>query len=124
MEIDIEKAKQKFIVYTEKYDLQNENIKRKQEHSLRVMQIAEKLAKMLGLSKEEIQLATLIGLLHDIGRFEQYVRFKNYGVIKEFDHGDYAVEILKKNMRNFIKDDKYDSIILNAIKNHNKYKID
>lgn len=124
MEIDIEKAKQEFIVYTEKYDLQNENIKRKQEHSLRVMQISEKLAKMLGLSKEEIQLATLIGLLHDIGRFEQYVRFKNYGVIKEFDHGDYAVEILKKNMRNFIKDDKYDSIILNAIKNHNKYKIE
>ena len=67
MEIDIEKAKQEFIVYTEKYDLQNENIKRKQEHSLRVMQISEKLAKMLGLSKEEIQLATLIGLLHDIG---------------------------------------------------------
>lgn len=61
-----------------------------------------KACKMLGLSKEEIQLATLIGLLHDIGRFEQYVRFKNYGVIKEFDHGDYAVEILKK-IWNFIK---------------------
>lgn len=41
MIIDIEKAKQKFIGYSENYDLKNENIKRKQTHSLRVMEISK-----------------------------------------------------------------------------------
>ncbi len=35
--IDIEKAKEEFINYTKKYDVQNVNIARKIEHSLRVM---------------------------------------------------------------------------------------
>lgn len=35
--MDIEKAQKEFIKYTEKYDLSDVNIKRKQEHSIRVM---------------------------------------------------------------------------------------
>ena len=37
--IDINKAKVEFLRYTEKFDLENENIKRKQLHSLRVIEI-------------------------------------------------------------------------------------
>ena len=62
--------------------------------------------------------------MHDIARFEQYARFKNYNVISNFDHGDYAVEILNKDMRKYIETDQYDDIIKIAIKNHNKYKIE
>lgn len=124
LKLDLEKAQKEFIKYTEKYDLKNQNIKGKQLHSLRVMEISKRIAEMLNLSEEKIQIATLIGLLHDIGRFEQYIRFKYYGVIKEFDHGDYAVQILKNDIRKYIEDERYDSIIFKAIKNHNKYKIE
>lgn len=124
MNIDLEKAKKEFIKYTEKYDLENKNIQGKQLHSLRVMEISTKIAEALELTQEEIDLATLIGLLHDIARFEQYVRFKNYNVISNFDHGDYAVEILNKDIRKYIETDKYDDIIKIAIKNHNKFKIE
>ena len=68
----MEKAKEEFIKYTGKFNLQDENIDRKQQHSLRVMKISNQLAKELELNEEQIQLATLIGLLHDIGRFKQY----------------------------------------------------
>ena len=68
MKIDMEKAKEEFIKYTGKFNLQDENIDRKQQHSLRVMKISNQLAKELELNEEQIQLATLIGLLHDIGR--------------------------------------------------------
>lgn len=124
MEIELEKAKEEFLKYTEEFNLKDENIKRKQLHSLRVMAVSEEIAKRLGLSQEKVELATLIGLLHDIGRFKQYSVIGLGDNIKGFDHGDYGVEILNTNIRKFIKTDKYDEIIKKAIKNHNKYKIE
>ena len=123
--IDIEKSKNEFIKYTQKFNLENNNIKRKQLHSLRVMNISNTIAKELNLSKEEIGIATIIGLLHDIGRFEQYTKFNN--TFKEIiDHGDLGEEILRKGkyIGKYINDDQYIDIVCIAIRNHNKYKIE
>ncbi len=124
--IDLEKAKSEFIKYTNNYDLNNSHIIRKIYHSLRVMDVSKKIAENLNLSKEQIDLATLIGLLHDIARFEQRKRYGTYYDKKSVDHGDLAVELLEENnfIRTFIEDDKYDKIIKIAIKNHNKYEIE
>ena len=104
----------------------NKRIYSKKYHSLRVMEISNKLAQELNLSEEEIEVATLIGLLHDIARFEQCSRFPGFKDTKIFDHGDVGVEILEKDnfIRKFIKNDKYDDIIKVAIKNHNKFEIE
>lgn len=124
--IDIEKAKKEFINYTNNYDLTNHHIARKVSHSLRVMEISKKIAQNLNLDKEQIDIATIIGLLHDIARFEQRKRFGTFYDKKSIDHGDLAVELLEENnfMRLFIEDGKYDKIIKTAIKNHNKYEIE
>ena len=124
MIIDLEKAKKEFLKYTENYDLTNENINRKQGHSIRVMNISKQIATELNLTEEQIQIATLIGLLHDIARFEQYTQYQTYNDNRSFDHGDYGVEILNKDMRKYIKTDKYDKLIKIAIKNHNKFEIE
>lgn len=126
MNIDIEKAKEEFLKYTEDYDLENPNIKRKQQHSLRVMQLSEEIAKGENFSEEEVQIAKLIGLLHDISRFKQYTEYKSFKDADSFDHGDMGVEILEKNnyIRNFIQTEEYDDIIKKAIKNHNKYEVE
>ena len=122
--IDLEKAKNEFIKYTNNYDLTNSHITRKIYHSLRVMKVS--IAEDLNLTKEQIELATLIGLLHDIARFEQRKRYGTYYDKKSVDHGDLAVELLEENnfIRTFIETDKYDDIIKCAIKNHNKYEIE
>lgn len=124
--IDLKQAEKSFLKETEKYDLTNENIKRKQLHSLRVRDYARKIAKELDLTDKQIDIATRIGLLHDIGRFEQYQKFKTFWDLKSVDHGDLGVEILKENnkIREFIEEADYDSSILTAIKNHNKYQIE
>ena len=124
--INIEKAESEFNNYVKNYDMDNVNINRKFFHSHRVKQIAEEIAKSLNLSEEEIKLAKLIGLLHDIARFEQYTRYQTFSDLKSIDHGDFGVEILKQNnfIRKFIETDEYDNIIFNAIKNHNKFKIE
>lgn len=124
MKIDLEKAKKEFLRYTENYDLTNENINRKQGHSIRVMNISKQIATELNLTEEQIQIATLIGLLHDIARFEQYTQYQTYNDNRSFDHGDYGVKILDKDMRKYIETDEYDKIIKIAIKNHNKFEIE
>lgn len=124
--MDLNKAIEAFIKYTEKFDLEDSNINRKQKHSLRVMKICEDIAQRENFSEEEKQIAKLIGLLHDIARFKQYTEYKTFRDIDSFDHGDMGVEILKKDnfIRNFIEDNKYDSIIKKAVKNHNKFQIE
>ena len=124
--IDFEKAKQEFMKYVNKFDTENNQIQRKIGHSIRVMELSEKIAKRENFAQEETEIAKLIGLLHDIGRFEQYTKYGTFSDIRSIDHGMLAVEILKKDeyIRKFIKEKKYDEIIMTAIKNHNQYGIE
>ena len=124
MDINMENAKEEFIKYTENYDLTDENLDGKQKHSLRVMQISEEIARDLKLNQEEIKLAALIGLLHDIARFEQYTKYKTFRDLDSIDHGDYGAKILKKEIRKYVELPQYDEIIIKAVKNHNKYKME
>ena len=124
--IDLENAKKEFEKYISNYDLNNPEIKRKVGHSFRVSKISEKIAKSLNLSDEEIKIATLIGLLHDIGRFEQQTKYKTNEDIYSIDHAKLGVEILEENnyIIKYIKNHKYEDIIKTAIYNHNKYEIE
>ena len=124
--INLEKCKNEFLKYTEEFDFEKEGIKRKQLHSLRVMEESKKVAKALKLNKEEIELAELIGLLHDIGRFEQYNRENEQCNEMILDHANLGVEILVKDdyIKKYIDDKHYIPIILKAIKNHNKLEIE
>ena len=40
----------------------------------------------------------VIGLLHDIGRFEQEAQYHTFNDFKSMDHGDYGAEYLKNNI--------------------------
>ena len=123
--MNIENAKKEFSKYVEQYDLQNPKIKIKFEHCCRVMEASKKIAESLNLDDEEIEVATLIGLLHDIGRFEQIRLYDTFSDAKSIDHGDLGVEILQKDnyIRKYIEKTDYDNIILKSIKNHNKFEI-
>ncbi len=124
--IDIEKAEEEFRKYTNKYDKTDFNIELKIHHTFRVEALCEKIARSLGMNEEEINLSKLIGVLHDIARFEQYTRYKTFSDIHSIDHGDLGVKILEEDnyIRRYIENDKYDAIIKKAILNHNKYAIE
>lgn len=124
--INFENAEKEFLKYINNFNLEDEATNRKKLHSFRVMKNSEILAKKLNLNKEEVELAKLIGLLHDIGRFEQYDRAKKFLNENKFDHGNYGEFILKQDnyIEKYISNRKYIPIILKAIKNHNKYKIE
>ncbi|HCK88531.1 MAG TPA: phosphodiesterase [Erysipelotrichaceae bacterium] len=94
-------------------------------HTYHVMRNAGIIAEAMRLSEEDIQLAKLIGLLHDIGRFEELIRT---GMLanERFDHGMCGAQMLFEDgmIRRFIEEDTYDEIIRKAIVNHNRFHIE
>lgn len=115
-----------FLKYSKSYTCFGEAIERKIKHTFRVMDLCEEIAVSLGLSKSDIYVAKLCGLLHDIGRFEQWSRYKTFEDLKSIDHGDFGAELLKdeKIMRRFNTDNKIDDLIIKVVKNHNKYEVE
>ena len=124
--IDLVKAEKVFKSYVEKYNTEDDKIELKIKHTYGVVSMSGFIAKKLGLDEENIELAKLIALLHDIGRFEQAKKYDCFIDSKDKDHAEYGIEILFENnlIRSFIKDKQYDNIIYKAIKNHNKYEIE
>lgn len=123
--IDIINAKKAFQEYISSYDTESPKIKLKIIHTFKVAENARMIAKGINLSLEEQDLAELIGLLHDIGRFEQFRLYETYSDKNSVDHASKGLEILfgDKFIRKFVKDDKYDTIIYKSIGNHNKLNI-
>lgn len=125
--IDYTYVLKEFKKYTEKFNNKDSMIAMKISHSYHVSHLANILAKRLEISKEKIELAKVIGLLHDIGRFEQYVQSKLYNDIEsQIDHGLLAIEYLFKenHINDFKIPKKYHKIIEKSIFNHNKLKIE
>lgn len=124
--IDIAKAKIAFKNFLDKYEEKNDlSFTLKVIHTYHVTENAKDIAKKLNLCEEDIQLAELIGLLHDIGRFEELKITQELNSIK-FDHASYGSKMLfeKGLIRNFIEDNQYDEIIKEAIENHSKLAIE
>ena len=123
--MDFELAKKSFQEYLKNYDTNDGSIALKIKHTYEVVKKSEYIANGLRLDKENIELAKIIALLHDIGRFEQIKEFGEFND-KKIEHAEFGVKALFDNglIRNFIDEDKYDSIIYKAIYNHNKYKIE
>ena len=124
--IDLENCKKVFNEYVDNYDKNDFLIEKKIRHTYNVVDISEEIAKSLNLSEEEVKLAILIGLLHDIGRFEQAKIAGTYVDTKQIDHAEIGVRLLfeENKIREFLPEDfEYDEIIKKAVYEHNKFKI-
>lgn len=124
--IDISKAKKEFKKFLKKYKNEDKlgyNLKVK--HTFHVMENSKIIAESLNLSKEDILLAQLIALLHDIGRFEELEMFNKFESAK-FDHANHGVKILfeDKLIERFLSDEEYYDVIKKSISNHNKLDIE
>ena len=124
--IDIAHAKQEFEKYLDEYDRQDEQIYLKIEHTYGVVKYAGEIARRMECSREDVELAELIGLLHDIGRFEQIRRFHSFEP-GTMDHAVFGAELLfgeEKIIRRFIRDDQFDILIDAAIRKHSDFKLE
>jgi HD superfamily phosphodiesterase len=124
--IDLQKARLAFKEYINHYDNQNDpGFNLKVVHTYHVVENAIMISKKLKLSEEDINLAGLIAILHDIGRFDELKNLKKFDSIGN-DHAMFASKLLFDEglINNFIDNNKYNNIIKKAIENHNKKTIE
>lgn len=116
----------KFNEYTSAYDLQNPKIRLKYEHTFRVATLCDTIAKSLNLSSSDIDLAWLIGMLHDIGRFEQVRRFGTFVDKESVDHANFGADLLFSEVNRderLIFDIPEKELVEIAIRNHSRFRI-
>lgn len=125
LKIDREKAKQAFAEYTEKYDSSDEKVRLKIEHTYKVADICEQIALAEQLEERDVDLAWLLGLLHDVGRFEQLRLYGTFQDAVSVDHAECGADILFKDgkIRDYITGKSEDALIEKAIRVHNKFRI-
>ena len=74
----------------------NANIKLKDEHSRRTCEQMLELADELGLSASQRRTAEVIAILHDSGRFEQFVKYRTYNDPRSVNHCLLGLEVLRR----------------------------
>jgi putative nucleotidyltransferase with HDIG domain len=97
-----------------------QNIDLKKEHTARVCIEIRNLGEKLGLNEDEIRLAEIIALFHDIGRFEQYARYNTFKDRISEDHAGLGIRILRKHGILDQFDASIKEIIIHAVRYHNK----
>lgn len=115
-----------FANYTQNYNPQDPKIALKIVHTYRVANNSKVIAESLGLSEEDIEIAWLIGMLHDIGRFEQIRIYQTFNDSKSVDHAEFGADLLFKDSHlidNYIGTRDFDELVEIAIRQHNKFKI-
>lgn len=137
MHIDRERASAAFDEYVSAYDPQNPRIALKVAHTLRVADVAERIAREQGLCDHDVDLAWLCGLLHDMGRFEQVRRWDTFRDAQSTSHAHLGVDVLfgprellgrpvpgdpHPRIRDFV-DEGEDGLIRKAVELHSDYRL-
>lgn len=117
---------EEFLKFASNYDENNDKVRTKIAHTMRVREGMLDFAKKLGFSKEEVELASEIGLLHDVGRFEQAKVSDSFNDYRGFDHAEYGADLLFKEglIEKFGINKSHYNAIEFAIRQHNKLKLE
>ena len=92
--IDRQRAEAVFQAYTSGYDLKDSMIAHKVAHTRRVAGNCERIALSLGMDGDDVRFAWFLGLLHDIGRFEQVRRYGTFVDAVSVDHAEFGADLL------------------------------
>lgn len=99
------------------------NITLKEEHTLRVCDNILKLAQGISLDDSKANIALIIALFHDIGRFLQYRNYKTFKDADSVNHAALGVKVLAEEKVLDNIDDEDRKVIIQAIGLHNVFRI-
>ena len=103
--------------------LVQENLKLKVEHTGRVCKNILLLAKAEKISENECMIAETIALFHDLGRFEQFMKYRTFRDSESENHAVLSVKILSKEKVLSRLSAEEENLILKAIEYHNRMEI-
>jgi putative nucleotidyltransferase with HDIG domain len=121
---EVNDLKEWFASYVETFRFEEseyqQNIDLKKGHTKRVYNEIIKIGRQLELPEEELNLAETIALLHDVGRFEQFTRYKTFSDRVSEDHAELGIKILEQHRILETLDGETKELIKCAIRSHNK----
>ena len=122
---DRETAVAQFMQYASEYDLSDVKVKLKVDHTFQVAEICEQIAASLNLNSPDRDRAFMMGLLHDIGRFEQLRRYHTFRDAVSVNHAQLGADLLFQDglIRRFTQDAADDRLIETAIRYHNVFEL-
>ena len=133
MDIDRTRALAEFKRYTDAYDSANPRIALKIDHTYRVAEACEAVARGEGWCDADIDLAWLCGLLHDAGRFEQLRRWNTFKDAESTSHAALGVRVLfgenpadapaTTGIRAFVESPAEDELIRASIAYHSDFRL-
>ncbi|MFH2091079.1 MAG: HD domain-containing protein [Pseudomonadota bacterium] len=97
-----------------------ENILLKKMHTKRVCKEILQIGQKLGLKEDALRFLELTALFHDIGRFEQYARYKTFADYKSENHAEMGVRILKKSDVLNCLNDSLGELVCRIVSYHNR----
>ncbi len=103
--------------------LVRKNIELKAKHTKRVCENILLLAKAEKLGEKESLLAETVALFHDLGRFEQFLKYKTFKDSESENHAALGVKILKKTGILSRLPREESDLILKAVEYHNLIEI-
>jgi putative nucleotidyltransferase with HDIG domain len=110
--------------YLCRFDVTNPDVRKNTElkaaHTRRVCENIRDIGKSIALSRQDLVVAEAAALLHDIGRFEQYQRYRTFVDHKSENHAALGVRIIRENMLLEAFDPTSADIILQAVACHNR----
>ena len=92
----------------------------KRSHTRRVCEAILDIGRHEGLSGEDLHMAEAASLLHDIGRFEQYRRYKTFSDRRSENHALLGVKVIQENRILKGVDPAKTRIIIRAVECHNR----
>lgn len=120
----IDNLKAWFAAYVAAFTSKNGELQRnldlKKEHTERVCGEIVDLGRQLGLGAEQLRLAEITALFHDLGRFEQYARYGTFADSRSVDHAQLGVEILRDKKILAGLEDGMRGLVLHTIAWHNR----
>ena len=96
----------------------NANLKMKHEHSRRTCEEMMYLAEEMNLSDNQKLIAETIALFHDIGRFEQFIRYQTYNDPRSVNHCLLGLDVLHQEKTLDTVEQKERELIEKAIEYH------
>jgi len=101
------------------HDEIREHFKIKKDHTYRVIGNIRSIAVRSRLSEGETELAMIIALFHDIGRFEQFNKYRTFNDDIAENHAAISIRVLKEQHFLSAFNRKTGEIITGSIINHN-----
>lgn len=117
----IQTYNQLFWNFVNNYDINDSNILRKIIHSFSVAEKCFAISCQQRLTENERNFSYLLGLFHDLGRFEQWKLYKTYNDKTSVDHGELSKEIIQSfSCKELLISEKQKQLLIEAIRYHTK----